>query len=219
MNYACVENHTETLIGKYSLGGSMSDQYAVLTHIHLHRGMPCRTPDGLAPLVHAEDPAVCVLTDFRKVTPVTVEPGLSIDTALRKMKVAGVRLLLVPDVDDNIIGIISSTDIQGERAFKLVKEQGIARADIRVDMLMTPLDRVMAMDMSTVLDARVGHIIHSLLRHERHHTLVVETDPGNGRQVIRGLFSVSHISKLMGHDVSRAEYAAHSLAEVQRKLG
>jgi len=197
----------------------MDDNYAVLTHIPLHRGMPCRTPGGLAPLVHADDPAVCVMTDFRKVTPVTVEPGLSIDAALRKMKQAGVRLLLVPDLDDNITGIITASDIQGEQAFKLVKEQGIARAEIRVGMLMTPLDRIVAMDMATVLDACVGHIINSLLGYERRHTLVVEADQLSGTRVIRGLFSISHISKLMGHDVSRPEFAAHTLAEVQHELG
>jgi len=197
----------------------MNDQYAILTHVPLHRGMPCRTPGGLVPLVHADDPAVCVMTDFRKVTPVTVEPGLSIDTALSKMKQAGVRLLLVPDLDDNITGIITATDIQGEQAFKLARERGVARAQIRVEMLMTPLDRAVAMDMTTVLDACVGHIINSLLRYERRHTLVVETDQPSGMQVIRGLFSISHISKLTGHDVFRPEFAAHTLAEVQHELG
>ena len=197
----------------------MGDSYAVLTHILLHSGMPCRTPGGLAPLVHVDDPAVSVMTDFRKVTPVTVEPGLSIDTALRKMKQAGVRLLLVPDRDDNITGIITATDIQGEQAFKLAREQGVARADIRVEMLMTPLDRIVAMDMATVLDACVGHIISSLLSYEHRHTLVVEADQPSGIQVIRGLFSISHISKLVGHDVSRPEFAAHTLAEVQHELG
>jgi len=130
-----------------------------------------------------------------------------------------VRLLLVPDLDDNITGIITASDIQGEQAFKLVKEQGIARAEIRVGMLMTPLDRIVAMDMATVLDACVGHIINSLLGYERRHTLVVEADQLSGTRVIRGLFSISHISKLMGHDVSRPEFAAHTLAEVQHELG
>ena len=197
----------------------MSDDYAVLTHIPLHNGMSCRTPGGLTPLVHASDPAISVMTDFRKVTPITIEPGLSIDTAIRKMKAVGVRLLLVPDRDDNIIGIISASDIQGERAFKLSHDTGLTRAQIRVEMLMVPLAEVMAMDMITVNDARVGHIINSLRKLERHHTLVVEEDQDTGEQVIRGLFSITHISKLLGHDVSDAEYAAHSLAEVQHELG
>jgi CBS-domain-containing membrane protein len=195
------------------------DAYAVLSHVTLHVGMPCQTPGGLTPHVNADDPAISVMTDFRKVTPVTIEPGLGIDTAIRKMKESGVRLLLVPDLDDRIIGIITATDIQGERSFRLGQELGIARTDIRVEMLMVPLDRVMAMDIVTVHDARVGHIIASLRKLERHHTLVVETDTYSGIQTIRGLFSVSHISKMMGHEVAHAEYPAHSLAEVQHELG
>ena len=197
----------------------MSDDYAVLSRVIPRSGIPCLTPDGLTPLVHAEDPAISVMTDFGRVTPVTIEPGLSIDMALRKMKEAGVRLLLVTDRDDHIAGIITSYDIQGEWPLRLVQEEGIAHADIRVQMLMTPLDEVMAMDMITVRGARVGHIINTLRAHESRYTLAIETDRSSGAQQIRGLFSIAHISKLMGYDVMDAEFAAHSLAEVQHQLG
>ncbi len=196
----------------------MTDDYAVLTRVALGAGIPCRTPDGLT-LVHADDPAISVITDFTRVTPVTIEPGLSIDLAMRKMKEAGVRLLLVTDREDNIAGIVSAWDIQGEQPLRLSQDKGIAHADIRVQMLMTPLDKVMAMDMITVRDARVGNIINSLRNNECKYALVIETDRISGAQVIRGLFSISYISKLMGHDVMDVEFAAHSLAEVQHKLG
>jgi len=197
----------------------MTNDYAVLSHTRLRTGMPCHTPDGLTPLVHAGDPAISVFTDFRQVTPVTIEPGMSIEAAMSKMKAAGVRLLLVPDHEDNIIGLISSTDIQGERPLKLSQDLGIPHHGIQVRMLMTPLDKVIAMDMVTVLDARVGHIISTLRKHERQHILAVETDRVSGEHVIRGLFSISNISKLIGQDVSDPEYAAHSLAEVSHELG
>ena len=182
-------------------------------------GIPCRTPYGLTPLVHADDPAIIVMTDFSEVTPVTIEPGLGIDLALRKMKEAGVRLLLVTDRDDHIAGIVTSYDIQGERPLRIAQDQGIERADVRVQMLMTPLDRVMAMDMLTVRGARVGHMINTLRDHEARYSLAIETDRTHDTQVIRGLFSISYISKLMGRDVMDAEFPAHTLAEVQHQLG
>lgn len=199
--------------------GIMNNDFKVLSRVSPRVGIPCRTPDGLTPLVHAGDPAISVMTDFGEVTPVTIEPGLSIDLALRKMKEAGVRLLLVTDRVDNIEGTITSYDIQGDWPLRLVQEQGIAYADIRVHMLMTPLDQVMAMDMLTVLGARVGHIISTLRDNESRYCLVIETDRDNGNQTIRGLFSIANISKLMGYDVMDAEFAAHSVAEVQRQLG
>ena len=197
----------------------MTDNYAALMRVALVAGIPCRTPDGLKPLVHANDPAISVMTDFTRVTPVTIEPGLSIHLALRKMKEAGVRLLLVPDREDNIAGIITAYDIQGERPLRLGQKQGIARADIRVQMLMTPLDKVMAMDMLTVRDARVGHVISTMRKNECKYMLVIEMDRMSGALVIRGLFSISNISKLVGYDVMDVESAAHSLAEVQHTLG
>lgn len=199
--------------------GIMNNDFKVLSRVTPGAGIPCRTPDGLTPLVHAEDPAISAMTDFSEVTPVTIEPGLSINLALRKMKESGVRLLLVTDREDNITGIITSYDIQGDWPLRLVQEQGIAHADIRVQMLMTPLDQVMAMDMITVLGARVGHIINTLRDNESRYTLVIEVDRDSGAQVIRGLFSIAYISKLIGNDVMDAEFAAHSLAEVQQQLG
>jgi CBS domain-containing protein len=197
----------------------MTNDFAVLSRITPRVGIPCRTPNGLTPLVYAEDPAISVMTDFSEVTPVTIEPGLGIDLALRKMKQAGVRLLLVTDRKDNIAGIITSYDIQGDWPLRLAQEQGIAHADMRVRMLMTPLDEVMAMDIITVRGACVGHIIRTLRDNESSYTLVIEIDRDSGEQLIRGLFSIAYISKLMGYDVMDAEFAAHSVAEVQRQLG
>jgi CBS domain-containing protein len=196
----------------------MSIEYAVLPHISLGPGTSCHTPATWATPVRLDDPATSVMTDFREVSPVTIEPHSNISTALRKMKVAGVRLLFVPDQVDNIIGLVTATDIQGERPVKLTQETGIAHEQIRVDMIMTPLDQIMAIDMVAVRDARVGHIINTLRELERQHTLVVEVDRTTGRQTIRGMFSTSHISRMIGHDITDPEYAAHSLAEIQQEL-
>jgi CBS domain containing-hemolysin-like protein len=197
----------------------MTDLYAALSHTRLHAGMRCHTPNGLAPLVHASDPAIRVMTDFRMTTPLTIEPGINIDTAMDKMKSAGVRLLLVPDREDRIIGIITAADIQGERPVKLSGDLRVPHKRIHVEMLMTPLDQVTAMDMITVRNARVGHIINTLRKLERRYMLVFEHDRLDGSRVIRGLFSASHISRLTGRDFSEPEHVAHSLAEVSHELG
>lgn len=197
----------------------MIDGYAVLTHIPLKSSTPCHTPDGLRPLVHLDDPAIRVMTDFRQVTPITIEPHLKITSALHKMTETGVRLLFVPDRDDHIIGVISAKDIQGERPIRLARESGIHHDNIRVETIMTPLEEVMAVDIRAVNDARVGHIVNTLRSLERQHTLVFEVDRQTGQHIIRGLFSTTHISRLLGQDITDPEYPAHSLAEVQRELG
>lgn len=197
----------------------MTEQYAALSHTRLRRGIRCHTPHGLAPLVHASDPAIRVMLDFRLVTPLTIEPGMAIDAALDKMKAAGVRLLLVPDRDDNITGIITACDIQGERPVRMSEDLRIPRHHISVEMLMTPLDEVTAMDMITVRNARVGHIVHTLRDRECQHMLVVETDRTDSRQTLRGVFCLAEIGKLLGQDIGTSDHLAHSLAEVSHELG
>lgn len=196
----------------------MDIDFPVLSHISLHRGMRCRAPDRVV-RVQAHDPAIKVMTDFRQVTPITIEPGLSIELALRKMRQAGVRMLLVTDRDDRIDGVITACDIESEGTFKLCQTLGVTRPEVKVAMVMAPLDELKAMHMTTVANAQVGHIVSSLREYERRHTLVVEDDPASGERVIRGLFSLSNINRLMGHEVADLEHVAHSLAELQHELG
>jgi len=184
-----------------------SKPYASLTPVTLHSGTPCRTPSGWVPVASIDDPAISVMTDFKEIAPVTIEPHFRINMALTKMKVAGVRLLLVPDNEDNIVGIITAADILGDLPLKKCQQLEISH------------DRVLAVDMDTLRDSRVGHIISSLRKHERQHMLVVETDELTRRHMIRGLFSTSQISRLVGRDITDPEYAAHTLAEVCHELG
>ena len=164
----------------------INKQYAVLASVTLDPGTPCYTPSGWVPLAYIDDPAISVMTDFKEVVPVTIEPHFRVDAALAKMKVAGVRLLLVPDVEDNITGIITAADILGDRPLRRARELEMSHHELHVDMIMTPLDRVFAVDMATVRDARVGHIISTLRKHERQHMLVVEIDRMTRQHMIRG---------------------------------
>jgi len=197
----------------------MIEGYTTLAHIPLKPDTPCHTPAGLAPLVHVDEPALRAMTDFRLVTPVTIEPHSNITHALDKMKMTGVRLLFVPNRDDHIIGIITAKDIQGERPVRLSQKSGILHGDISVEMIMTPLQEIMAVDIKSVNESCIGHIVNTLHRLGRQHTLVVEVNQETGQHTIRGLFSTTQISKLLGQDITNPEYAVHSFAEVQRELG
>ena len=197
----------------------INKHYAVLAPVTLGSGTPCYTPSGWVPLAYIDDPAISVMTDFKEVVPVTIEPHFRIDAALAKMKIAGVRLLLVPDVEDNIIGIVTAADILGDRPLKRAQELEMSHHDLHVEMIMTPLEGVLAVDMATVRDARVGHIISTLRKYEHQHMLVVEIDRMTHQHIIRGMFSTSQISKLVGQDITVPEYAAHTLAEVYHELG
>lgn len=105
-----------------------------------------------------------------------------------------------------------ATDILGDLPLKKAHELGISHHDLHINMIMTPLDEVLAVDMVTVRDARVGHIISTLRKHGRQHMLVVKIDLMTRQHRIRGLYSTSQISKLVSHDITDPGYAAHTLA-------
>ena len=81
------------------------------TYLHLHKVLE---------LVHLDDPAFAVMTDFTQTSPRTIGPDEPMDNALNEMKIHGVHLLLVQDDHDKVIGIIASEDILGERPIKII---------------------------------------------------------------------------------------------------
>ena len=87
--------------------------------------------------VSLDDPAILVMTDFNRLSPITIESSATIDSANQKMINSGVRLLFVTDHDLSICGIITSNDIFGERPVQYIKEHGGIHKDILVLDIMT----------------------------------------------------------------------------------
>jgi CBS domain-containing protein len=147
--------------------------------------------------VDTESPAISVTTSIDTVWPVTIAPTVPIDQALDVMKGAGVRLLLVIDPEQGIVGLISAEDIMGEEPIRIAEEQRVPRTAILVHQVMTTQEEVRVLDLRSVRDAQVGHILATLDRLQRQHVLVVEQDEAAGEQTVVGLFSRTYIAKRM----------------------
>ena len=164
-----------------------------------------------------KDAALMVMTDFEKIKVVTIEPDISIAQALEKMKDASVRSLLVVDDNEAIIGLVTSYDIQSEKSITIAETARLKHADISVEMVMTPKGELQVVDMMSLRDARISHIIATLNEIERQHILVVEhTD--NDEIKLRGMFSMSQIRKQLGQQPGLDLMPAHTLAEVVHEL-
>ena len=94
------------------------------------------------PKVVLESPALTVMTDLTRVSPATIGPDVSIDEANRFMMRRGVRLLLVADEREDLLGVISATDILGERSMRVAAGRGLKRGELTVADVMTPAERV-----------------------------------------------------------------------------
>ncbi len=177
-------------------------------------------------LVHLDSPATTVMTDFAFVTPVTTTPQTPIDTALKKMKMAGVRLLFVVNDIEEIIGLITATDILGQRPIKVTQQTRLQRSKITVASIMTPQSDIQVLDAARVNMAMVGDIVATLHAIGRQHALVAQMDFASRTHNVIGMFSTSHISKLLCADMVQnpsPDYSlaapAYSLAEIVEKMG
>lgn len=175
---------------------------------------PCqKLPDKILD----RSPAVLTMTDLRQQVAVTIEAGVSVEFALQRMKNAAVRLLFVTDADREIVGLITATDILGEKPQQFRQELHLRHAEITVRDIMTRYSALDVLYMEDVLRARVGDIIATLKKVGRQHALVLDNDADTGGPAIRGIFSLSQISKQLGQAID-SPGVARSFAELESAL-
>ena len=168
------------------------------------------------PDVELDSPALQVMTDLTKVPAAVVPPHETMQAAHDFMMQRGVRMLLVVDGDGHLAGLITATDILGEKPVELVHDRRMRHADITVADIMTPASELEAFDMHDVVAARVGQVVESLQQARRHHALVVQaTIDGAGE--VRGLFSLSQIARQLGTPLQLPQQAK-SFAELEQAL-
>ena len=156
----------------------------------------------LPELVRLDDDASTVMIDYTHTPAHIIAPDKSMDDALNEMKATGAHLLLAQDNDGHLHGIISSEAILGEKPIKIIQEKRIARENITVAMLMTPVETIIALDTDTLKDAKVGHIVKTIKDNKRHYALVLDKQAKTERILIRGLFTLSQIGKQLHTDLS-----------------
>ena len=147
------------------------------------------------------------MTDLRRCPALTIEPEASIDAANARMIWHGVRLLFITDLQDRILGLITATDILSEKVVQAAEERRVPRKEVLVRDIMTPRERLEAINIEELRGAKVGHVLATLQRAGRQHAIVVEmhelsfpeklaTFPkASPLQTVRGLFSATQIAR------------------------
>lgn len=192
------------------------DAYPPLAHrASVGAARICRPGAGLEQSTF-DSPALEVMTDLTQVAAVVIEPHATMELAHSYMMQRGVRMLLALDKDENLAGIITATDILGEKPVSLVRDQRVHYSDILVSDVMTPAARLDAFEMRHVAAAQVGNVVASLRESRRHHALVVQQG-ADGQPEIRGIFSLSQIARQLGVPLQLPD-AAGSFAEIEAAL-
>ena len=207
----------------------MDRDYAALPIRELGSGAGFRRPtQSEATRVTPESPAMQVMTDLARVSPATIRPQAPLAGANQFMITRGVRLLLVVDEQhDTILGVITASDILGERLMQVATSRGLARSELSVGDVMTPAAQVEVVALADVQGARVGHVLETLRRAGRQHALVVDYDtlPPAGllerptqRTMVRGIFSISQIARQLGVSLPAGGEVARTFSEIEAAL-
>jgi CBS domain-containing protein len=149
------------------------------------------------------DPAIHAITDFSREHPVTIDEERQIDAALEDMIRLGVRALLVLR-EQRVVGLITSYDIQGERPLQFLQTSNYSRhQDIRVGDIMTPWEKLLALDWDAVLSARAGDLLNVLDENGLTHLLVIEGGRNHTSAMVRALVSRARLARQLRSGGSR----------------
>jgi len=160
--------------------------------------------------------ALDVMTDLRRTHIAVISPDVKMESANAYMMQRGVRLLFVMNQEEKLDGIITATDILGEKPLRFIQERRVKHCDILVSDIMTHVSKLEAVSIEEVKHAKVGNVVASLRDSERQHTLV--TDKGtDGLPTILGIFSLTQIEKQLG-TVIIPTAVAKTFAEIETTL-
>jgi len=167
--------------------------------------------------VTLDSPALDVMTDLTKVKAATIRPDQSLRQAEQTMIYQGVRMLFVVSEMPVLQGLITSTDLTGERQMSLVHERNLRFDEILVADVMTELSMLDATDFDRMADATVGNVIATMKRVGRNHLLVVQAAGHGAPRRVRGIVSRAQVERQLGQLIEVTPIAS-SFSEVERAL-
>ena len=170
-----------------------------------------------APPVTLDAPALEVMTDLTQVKAVTTAPSTSLRQAEQLMIYQGVRMLFVGTDMPSIEGLITTTDLRGERQMRMVHERNVRYDELCVADVMTGLSMLEAIDHARMKNARVGDVVATLQRLGRNHLLVVEEATAQTPRRVRGIVSRAQIERQSGTVIDITPIA-QSFSEIERAL-
>jgi len=195
----------------------MTTRPHILPHSPLSPGASILRGDSAsASPVNPSDPAISVLTDFRHARPFSIESSATLEQVNARMIACGVRLLFVTDSANTLQGLVTYTDLFGEKPLQYIQEHGGNREQIEVHDIMTVFSRLESLRYTDVLEATVGDIAETIREIGRQHLLVSQMHSEHGETIV-GMFSSTHIERRTGIRLELSARAS-TFADLERAL-
>jgi CBS domain-containing protein len=191
---------------------------AALPTFHLEPGMP---------LAHArpwhdahvtlDSPALQVMTDLTQVKAATTHPSTPLARAEQLMIYQGVRMLFVVSDMPSIEGLITSSDLHGEKPMRVVHDRSVHYDELCVADVMDSLATIEAINLDLMRSATVANLIATLKKFGRNHLLVVQDATDQRPRRVRGVVSRTQIERQLGAAIDVTPIAS-SFSELERAL-
>jgi CBS domain containing-hemolysin-like protein len=172
---------------------------------------------GHTRLVTLDSPALEVMTDLTLVKAATIMPSTPLRMAEQLMIYQGVRMLFVVAEMPAIEGLITASDLHGEKQMRLVHERNARYADLTVADVMTGASMLEALDHDRLQASTVGDVIAAIKRVGRDHLLVVQHATPQSPRRVRGVISRAQVERQVGMPIGITPVAS-SFSEIERAL-
>jgi len=191
---------------------------AALPTFRLERGtsLAQAQPTDSTP-VTLSSPALAVMTDLTKVKAATTHPRTTLRQAEQAMIYQGVRMLFVVTEMPLVEGLITATDLGGDKQMRVVHERHLHYDELCVADVMTELGSLDAIEYARVQVAAVGNAVATFQRLGRNHLLVVEAASTQAPARVRGVISRSQVERQLGRAIEITPIAS-SFSEIERAL-
>ncbi len=140
--------------------------------------------------IDMNSPALTIFTDFKQHQPQMIDADTTVIQAAYLMKKAHVRLLLVVDKDEELVGTISLQELEPQH-LQVLQEHHSSRLDMTVADVMIPRSRLDAIQYQELLSANIEDIVNTLQTNGKLHCLVVDQQTHQ----IRGIVAASDIAR------------------------
>jgi len=167
--------------------------------------------------VTLDPPALLVITDLALVRAASVRPDKTLLMAREHLIHQGVQLLFVVSDMPCVDGLITTTDLDGERPMQGTARGGVRYDDPLVAHVVPPLATLDAVGMDDLRRATVAKAIATIRQLGRRHMLVVDHGQDSQTPVLRGVTSQAQIERQPGQTINVIEQA-HSFAEISASL-
>ena len=170
-----------------------------------------------ASVVTLASPALEVMTDLTLVKAATIHRTTPLHQAEQTMIFQGVRMLFVVSDMPAIEGLITSTDLHGDRQLRVVHERKLHYNELTVADVMTEFASLDAIAYEQLSHATVANLVATLKRYGRNHLLVVQAPDADSPRRVRGVISRAQIERQLGAPIDITPIA-NSFSEIERAL-